>query len=77
MDKLIYLGLTTQSNGQCTRDVRKRVQVGWNCGASGMVCDRRRAVRVKGNVYMMEVGPAMMYGVETKTLTKRVTDVEE
>ena len=36
-----------------------------------MICDRRVPARVKGKVYRMAVGPAMLYGLETVALTKR------
>ena len=32
---------------------------------SGIVCDRRISLRVKGKVYKTVVRPAMMYGAET------------
>ena len=38
-----YLGSTVQSNGVCGREVKKRVQAGWNGWRrmSGVICDRR------------------------------------
>ena len=38
---------------------------------SGVICDRRVPARVKGKVYRVAVRPAMLYGLETVTLTKR------
>ena len=37
-----YLGSTVQSNGECGREVKKRVQAGWNGWRrmSGVICDR-------------------------------------
>ena len=48
-----YLGSTVQSNGECGREVKKRVQAGWNGWRrmSGVICDRRVSDRVKGKVY--------------------------
>ena len=68
-----YLGSTVQSNGQCGREVKKRVQAGWNGWRrmSGVICDRRVSARVKGKVYRVAVRPAMLYGLETVALTKR------
>ena len=68
-----YLGSTVQSNGECGREVKKRVQAGWNGWRrmSGVICDRRVRARVKGKVYMVAVRPAMLYGLETVALTKR------
>ena len=68
-----YLGSTVQSNGECGREVKKRVQAGWNGWRrmSGVICDRRVSARVKGKVYRVAVRPAMLYGLETVALTKR------
>ena len=48
-----YLGSPVQSNGECGREVKKRVQAGWNGWRrmSGVICDRRLPARVKGKVY--------------------------
>ena len=68
-----YLGSIVQSNGECGREVKKRVQAGWNGWRrmSGVICDRRVSARVKGKVYKVAVRPAMLYGLETVALTKR------
>ena len=68
-----YLGSTVQSNGECGREVKKKVQAGWNGWRrmSGVICDRRVPARVKGKVYRVAVRPAMLYGLETAALTKR------
>ena len=68
-----YLGSTVQSNGECGREVKKRVQAGWNGWRrmSGVICDRRVPARVKGKVYKVAVRPAMLYELETVALTKR------
>ena len=57
-----YLGSTVQSNGECGREVKKRVQAGWNGWRrmSGVI-DRRVPARVKGKVYKVAVRPAMLY----------------
>ena len=53
--------------------MKKRVQAGWNGWRrmAGVICDRRVLGRVKGKVYRVAVGPAMLYGLETVVLTKR------
>ena len=73
VDDFKYLGSTVQSNGACGREVKKRVQAGWNGWRrmSGVICDRRVPARVKGKVYKVAVRPAMLYGLETVALTKR------
>ena len=67
-----YLGSTVQSNRECGREVKKRVQAGWNGWRrmSGVVCDRRVPAIVKGKVYKVAVRPAMLYGLDTVALTK-------
>ena len=72
-----YLGSTVQESGGCEREVKKRVQAGWNGWrrVSGVICDRRLPARVKGNVYSSVVRPAMVYGLEMVAVTKK--QVEE
>ncbi|KAK3519689.1 hypothetical protein QTP70_000999 [Hemibagrus guttatus] len=68
-----YLGSTVQSNGECGKEVKKRVQAGWNGWrkVSGVLCNRKISARIKGKVYRTVVRPAMMYGLETVSLRKR------
>ena len=63
---------TVQESGGCEREVKKRVQAGWNGWRRvlGVICDRRLPARVKGKVYSSVVRPAMLYGFETVALTK-------
>ena len=72
VDDFKYLGSTVQSNGECGREVKKRVQAGWNGWRrmSGVICDRRVPARVKWKVYKVAVRPAMLYGLETMALTE-------
>ena len=72
-----YLGSTVQESGGCEREVKKRVQAGWNewRRVSGVICDKRLPARVKGKVYSSVVRPAMLYGLETVAVTKK--QVEE
>ena len=48
-----YLGSMLQESGSCEREVKRRVQAGWNRWrkVSGVICDRRLPARVKGKVY--------------------------
>ena len=68
-----------QESGDCEREVKKRVQAGWNGQrrVSGVICDRRLPARVKGKVYSSVVTPAMVYGLEMVVVTKKqVKDME-
>lgn len=38
---------------------------------SGVICDRRTAAKMKGNIYKIIVRPAVIYGLEVVALTKR------
>ena len=73
VEDLKYLGSTVQGNGECRREVKKRVQAGWNGWRrmSGVICDRRVPARVKGKVCRVAVRPAMLNGLETVALMKR------
>ncbi|KAK3532754.1 hypothetical protein QTP86_028122 [Hemibagrus guttatus] len=68
-----YLGSTVQSNGECGKEVKKRVQAGWNGWrkVSGVLCNQKISARIKGRVYRTVVRPAMLYGLETVSLRKR------
>ena len=73
VEDLKYLGSTVQGNGECRREVKKRVQAGWNGWRrmSGVICDRRVPARVKGKVCRVAVRPAMLNGLETVALMIR------
>ena len=68
-----YLRSTVQESGGCEREVKKRVQEGWNGWRRVLevICDRRLPARVKGKVYSLVVRPAMVYGLETVAVTKK------
>ena len=72
-----YLGSTVQESGGCEREVKKRVQAGWNGWRRVLrvICDKRLPARVKGKVYSSVVKPTMVYGLETVAVTKK--QVEE
>ena len=72
-----YSGSTVQESGGCEREVKKRVQAGWNGWRRvlGVICDKRLPARVKGKVYSSVVRPAILYGLETVAVTKK--QVEE
>ncbi|KAK3528635.1 hypothetical protein QTP70_006349 [Hemibagrus guttatus] len=73
VEEFKYLGSTVQSNGECGKEVKKRVQAGWNGWrkVSGVLCDRKISARIKGKVYRTVLRPTMLYGLETVSLRKR------
>ena len=68
-----YLGTSIEEEGGMETEIVKRVGAGWmnwkKC--SGVLCDRRIPVKLKGKVYRTVVRPAMLYGAETWATTKR------
>ncbi|KAI5628469.1 receptor tyrosine-protein kinase erbB-3 precursor [Silurus asotus] len=73
VEEFKYLGSIVQSNGECVREVKKRVQAGrsgWR-RVTGVICDSRVSAKLKGKVYRTVVRPAMLYGLETVALSKR------
>ena len=77
-----YLGSVTQSSGDLDREIAHRVQSGWNNWRkiTGVVCDRRVPIRLKGKIHKAVVRPALMYGLETAPIKKteeRKLDVAE
>ena len=67
-----YLGATLAENGDLDAKMTHRIQSGWKNWKriSGILCDRRISLRVKGKVYKTVVRPAMMYGAETWAVKK-------
>ena len=74
-----YLGLTMPESGSCEREVKRRVQAGWNGWrkVSGVICSRRLSARVKEKMYSSVVRPAMVIGLETVAVTKKQVDEME
>ena len=72
-----YFGSMVQESGGCEREVKKRVQAGWNGWRRvlGVICDRRLPAKVKEKVYSSVVRPAMVYGLDMVAVTKK--QVEE
>ncbi|KAI3685929.1 hypothetical protein L1987_79598 [Smallanthus sonchifolius] len=70
--KFKYLGSVIQGNGDIDNDVVHRVQAGW-CkwrAASGVLCDKRFPIGLKGKFYRVAVRPAMLYGTDCWAIKK-------
>jgi len=78
MDKFKYLGLTVAEDGNLDDETMHRVQAGWKNWRkmSGVLCDQRINVKIKGRVYKTVARPAMMYGAETWPVKKRQEKLE-
>jgi len=76
VDSFKYLGCLLQNDGKSDREVKRKVQAGWNAWRkiTGVLCERRIAPRVKGKIYKVVVRPAMTFGLETLALTKKQTE---
>ena len=61
-----YLGSTVQESGSCEKEVKRRMQAGWNGWrrVSRVICDRRLPARVKVKVCSSVVRSAMVYRLE-------------
>lgn len=69
VDSFTYLGSVISNEGKCDQAVNHRVQAGWLKwrAVSGVLCDNRMPIKLKGKVYNTIVKPVLMYGSETWT----------
>ncbi|TQD83397.1 hypothetical protein C1H46_031042 [Malus baccata] len=65
-DRFRYLGSILQKNGELHEDLNHRIQAGWMKwkSASGVLCDRRMPLKLKGKFYRTAIRSAMLYGTE-------------
>ncbi|RZC11806.1 Solanesyl diphosphate synthase 3, chloroplastic/mitochondrial [Glycine soja] len=61
-----YLGSVIQDDGEIEGDVNHRIQAGWMKWrkASGVLCDAKVPIKLKGKFYQTAVRPAILYGTE-------------
>ncbi|XP_045495975.1 uncharacterized protein LOC123694555 [Colias croceus] len=66
VDHFKYLGSVISNNGTIDADVTNRINTGWMKWRelSGVLCDNRMPVRVKGKAYKTAIRPALIYGSE-------------
>ena len=62
-----YLGSMINAKGGCEQDINNRIKAAWQKwrDLSGLVCDKKMSVRVKGKIYKTMIRPVMIYGAET------------
>ncbi|GKD06095.1 ataxia telangiectasia mutated family protein, partial [Tanacetum coccineum] len=67
-----YLGSVMHRSGRIDEDVTNRIKTGWVKwkAASGVLCDRRIPLKLKGKCYKVAIRPAMLYGSECWPITK-------
>ncbi|KAF3674093.1 putative serine/threonine-protein kinase receptor [Capsicum annuum] len=65
-DSFKYLGSKIQGNGEIDEDVSHRIGAGWMKWrlASGLLCDKKVPLKLKGKFYKAAVWPTMLYGAE-------------
>jgi hypothetical protein len=78
-DTFRYLGSMFQKDGDIDEDVSHRIKVGWLkwCQVSGVLCDLRVPLKLKGKFYMTAIRPAMLYGAECWPTKRRHAPVKE
>ena len=62
-----YLGSSVEETGGMATEITQRVSAAWRNWkrCSGVLCDKRMPVKLKGKVYKTVVRPALLYGAET------------
>jgi hypothetical protein len=65
-DTFRYLRLMLQKYGDIDEDLSHRIKAGWLkwCQGSGVLCDPRVPLKLKGKFYRTAIRPAMLYGAE-------------
>jgi hypothetical protein len=65
-DTFRYLGSMLQKDVDINEDVSHRIKVGWLkwCQASGVLCDPKVSVKLKGKFYRTAIRLVMLYGAE-------------
>ena len=66
VEKFKCLESIVQQNGEIDKDINERIKVGWLKWkhATGVLCDKRMPVGLKGKVCRTVVRPTIMYGSE-------------
>jgi hypothetical protein len=74
-DSFKYLGSLIHKDGSCAADVNHRIGVGWMKfrSVTGVLCDPKIPIKLKGKVYQTVVRPAIMYGSECWTMYNSYT----
>jgi len=64
-----YLGLTVNAKGGCEEDVKNRIKAAWQKWKelSGVVCDRKMPLGVKGKVYKIMIEKCQLESKEKST----------
>ena len=71
-EQFCYLDSIIHAEGDISADVTHIIKEGWTKwrNASGVLCDRRIPLRLKGKFYKTTIRPAMLYGTECWAVKK-------
>ena len=74
VEKFKYLGSCLKNDGELDDEVNNKIQAGWKNWRkmSGVLCDSRMNVKLKGKVFKAVVRPAMTYAAETWPIKKKL-----
>lgn len=69
-EKFKYLGSAISNKGTCHEDVIARIQTGWMKWhqLTGVLCDKKMPLRLKGMIHKTVMRPAMLYGSQCWTM---------
>jgi hypothetical protein len=72
-----YLRSILQKDGDINKDLSHRIKTDWLkwCQASGVLCDPRVPLKLKGKFYRTVIRPAMLYG--TKCWPTKIRHVQQ
>ncbi|XP_071694390.1 uncharacterized protein [Rutidosis leptorrhynchoides] len=67
-----YLGSVLHKSGRINEDVSYRIKVGWLKwrAATGVLCDKKIPLKLKGKLFKVAIRPVMLYGSECWPMTK-------
>ncbi|XP_071740019.1 uncharacterized protein [Rutidosis leptorrhynchoides] len=71
-DSFRYLGSVLHKYGRIDDDVTHRIKVGWLKwrAATGVLCDKKVPLKLKGKFFKVAIRPSMLYGSECWPMTK-------
>src|SRR3984885_572296 len=78
-DTFKYLGSLMNAQGGCEHDIRNRIKIAWQKWRelTGVLCDTKMPIRLKGKIYKTMIRPVMLYGAEAWAMTRREEEILE
>ncbi|CAG4989170.1 unnamed protein product [Parnassius apollo] len=72
-DNFRYLGSVLDASGDIDRDIKARISAAWAkwCEVTGVICDPKMPVKLKGQVYKTIIRPVLTYGSEAWPVLER------